>query len=70
MSNSKITVGNVVFYKDPEIFGAAQDHFTGPGTVLSIEGDIAKVMWQNGRLMGPAFHHLTSLIPAGEFHKK
>jgi hypothetical protein len=26
-------------------------------------------MWQASTLTGPAFHHLTSLIPAGEFHK-
>ena len=66
---SNIRVGGVVFYRDPEIFGSAKGFFTGPGTVLSIEEDVAKVMWQASTLTGPAFHHLTSLIPAGEFHK-
>ena len=70
MDNPNITVGGVVFYRNPEIFGAAKEHFSGPGTVLSIEGDIAKIMWRASSLKGPAFHHLTSLIPAGEFHKK
>ena len=69
MSETKILAGGVVFYRTPEIFGTAKDYFTGPGTVLSVGGEVAKVMWQASTLKGPAFHHITSLIPAGEFQK-
>jgi hypothetical protein len=69
MNENKITTGGVVFYRNPEIFGEAKKFFSGPGMVLSVEGDIAKVMWQASTLKGPAFHHVSSLIPAGEFQK-